>query len=384
MFLVYINDLLYDLDKTDSGLRIAHHHIPAVLLADDTSLVSPSAAGLQVLLDCVVQYAKKWRLNYNVNKSAVMTFNTDRMLSFSDRFHLGKTEIKSTETFTYARILLTNGNASKLRVENARNKARKSLDSLYDVGIRPYGINPLSCCVVWQRVILASSLYGAEIWGSLKCNDVEILERVQRHFSRFVQRLDRKSPCEATDSTLGLFSVESYIDKCKLLFVGRLCLADISHFHKQIFCLQFAEYQYNTATVGGITGSILNCTDKYGLMNYINQYLCTGQFPTKHQWKSIVSNAIKQHQESKWHDSIALRPELHRFSTIHRSFTGHHLWQLCYKHPNRQLDLGLIIRLGATPVLKMKCIYCNKIVCDIIQHYIISCQKFFFRKGCFI
>jgi hypothetical protein len=50
-------------------------HIPAILLADDATLLSTSAHGLQRLLDCVQSYACRWRLTYNGTKNCVMLFD---------------------------------------------------------------------------------------------------------------------------------------------------------------------------------------------------------------------------------------------------------------------------------------------------------------------
>jgi hypothetical protein len=47
MFLVYIDELIDVLDTVRSGLMIGHDHIPAVLLADDTTILSSTKAGLQ-------------------------------------------------------------------------------------------------------------------------------------------------------------------------------------------------------------------------------------------------------------------------------------------------------------------------------------------------
>lgn len=40
MFLVYINDLLYELCKSTKGVQMGSLHIPGILLADDTALES--------------------------------------------------------------------------------------------------------------------------------------------------------------------------------------------------------------------------------------------------------------------------------------------------------------------------------------------------------
>jgi hypothetical protein len=68
-FSLYINDLISELKVVNSGISISDLNIPAILLADDTTLHSTSAHGLQRLLDFVQNYACRWRLTYNGTKS---------------------------------------------------------------------------------------------------------------------------------------------------------------------------------------------------------------------------------------------------------------------------------------------------------------------------
>ena len=58
LFSLFINDLIYHLIDTQSGLLIEHLHIPCILLADDTTLLSSTKNGLQRLLNVVYNYAK--------------------------------------------------------------------------------------------------------------------------------------------------------------------------------------------------------------------------------------------------------------------------------------------------------------------------------------
>ena len=46
-FSLYINDLISELKTVNSGMSISDLNIPAILLADDTTLLSSSAHGLQ-------------------------------------------------------------------------------------------------------------------------------------------------------------------------------------------------------------------------------------------------------------------------------------------------------------------------------------------------
>lgn len=170
-----------------------------------------------------------------------MCFTND-MNSRNTQFKLGGNTINITETCVYAGILMCSNKIGKQRTQRAANKARQLIHSLKDIGLNTNGLNPLSSVIVWQRVILPSALYGCELWGQLARQDTETLERTQRHFARYVQGIDKRSPIESTTSTLGLLLICSYIHKQRLFLFGRLCRTPPSSFHKHLFLSQISQY----------------------------------------------------------------------------------------------------------------------------------------------
>ncbi|XP_069125603.1 uncharacterized protein [Argopecten irradians] len=92
MFLVMIDSLAHELDDSRNGIVVENIHIPCILLADDTCVISGSNTTLQRLLDIVYNYSRKWRLSYNSTKSAAVIFRTERR-----RVDLGKYKVSLGE-----------------------------------------------------------------------------------------------------------------------------------------------------------------------------------------------------------------------------------------------------------------------------------------------
>lgn len=65
-FLLMIDGLILELDRLNIGPYICDLHVPCIILADDTSLISNTQPTLQTQLNVVVEYASKWRLKYNL------------------------------------------------------------------------------------------------------------------------------------------------------------------------------------------------------------------------------------------------------------------------------------------------------------------------------
>lgn len=75
MFLVYIDNLLYELCTSPIVKLMGSLQIPGILLADDTALITNSPRSLQELLFAVESYDYNRRLFYNPNKNVSIVFN---------------------------------------------------------------------------------------------------------------------------------------------------------------------------------------------------------------------------------------------------------------------------------------------------------------------
>ena len=69
LFNLFLNDLMLKLDHSNFGLRIFDQKINSCAYADDVSLLSSTAAGLQHLIDICVEYAHEWRFKFGVKKN---------------------------------------------------------------------------------------------------------------------------------------------------------------------------------------------------------------------------------------------------------------------------------------------------------------------------
>ena len=107
--------------------------------------------------------------------------------------------------------------------------------SLAGVGLRPNALNPICAASVWRSVTIPSALYGCELWNNLTKSELETLERTQCYTAKFIQGLDPNTCSEAATSNLGLWSMEGFIDKNKILYFGHLCRSEATLLSKEVF-----------------------------------------------------------------------------------------------------------------------------------------------------
>ena len=377
MFVVYINGLIQRLDDAGHGLRIGSRHIPTVLLADDTTLLSATSYGLKKSLNVVHQYARKWRLTYNPLKSCVLIFRGKygiRLTGDEACYSLGDNRLDIKATTIYAGGILSTNKSSE-RTKRACANARRTISSLKDIGLKAGKLNPAVCANVWRRVIIPSALYGSELWSNMTQIEIRELEVLQRYFARIVQNFYRRSSTLVTIQTLGLWSMEGTIDKRKLTYLGQLCRAKTAYIHKKLFMFKYGQFLANDTSVSSIIHDLLKVSQKYGLYNFMEKYFTDGYFPNKLVWKRIINESIFDHEKVKWNTELDSRPDLQRFRNVHGTLAPHRLWNMCRLYNMYNKHVYSLVKLGILPITSGECLMCNDVTEDIVYHQLIICKQ---------
>ena len=98
LFLVFINDLLTDLQKSVLGAKIGDILISCLGFADDIVLSAETPQNLQALIDICERWAEKNQMTFNTSKCKVMVFNRP---SSNLIFFLYKKELSLVKSYTY-------------------------------------------------------------------------------------------------------------------------------------------------------------------------------------------------------------------------------------------------------------------------------------------
>ena len=192
LFKIYIYDLsirlaaLEDLSIPElNGFSVSH-----LLWADDLILLALDANSLQKQLDCLHEFASKWELSINIDKTKIMVFNSSsRLLKCSYGFKLGNLDISSAKSYCYLGIQFSLNGSFKCAMNELRKKAlraffsirrmvdtraltTKSMLKLIDSLVKPvatYACQIWLPCTKWQRR-----------WLALMVQDRTLLELQQR------------------------------------------------------------------------------------------------------------------------------------------------------------------------------------------------------------
>jgi exonuclease III len=131
LFSIYIDDLVHEIIKADTGCYISSICVSIFLFADDILLVSPTVTGLQCLLNVCESELVKLDMRINTNKSMC--------IRFGHRFKESCTELTSNQGGTikwvsscrYLGIYFVSGRTFKCSFDHAKSKFFRAFNALY-------------------------------------------------------------------------------------------------------------------------------------------------------------------------------------------------------------------------------------------------------------
>ncbi|XP_060074851.1 uncharacterized protein LOC132554540 [Ylistrum balloti] len=377
MFLVMINDLISNLDSTSLGLQIHGLHIPAVFLADDTLLLSSSVGNIQNLLDTVYEFSCKWRLAYNPAKSSLLRFYQGRKKSVPEiECKLGEQAIQWATEKEYAGIILTQSLQCNEDIKRSCAKGRQSLNALISAGIHDGGMNPLISCKLVESIVQPGILYGSELWGAPTNRSQEDLRLTQRYLARRCQGFEKRSPTLVTIRAIGLLDICGEVEKRKLMFWNKLCLASNTFVWKMLFIIRLCTFLFgrNNISPKSFIYDIFITASKLGISSSIFDYVFEGFCPLRSSWRQFCNRVDHDFYYSKWSQRIVMEPSLKTFCSIQDSCGPHPSWILGKEYPSFTWKLGELIKLSYRYMTEpVNCKLCKRHVDDIAVHFLIQC-----------
>ena len=173
LFAIYLNDFNESMKGIFQGLKKLDDdtqkeletfmRLYVLLYADDTSILAETAEDLQVALNGLSEYCKKWCFKVNTTKTKIVVFARGKVRKYP-KFHLGSNEIEVVEQYVYLGILFNYNGSFKKAIDKQITQARKAMFAVIEeakVLCLPVDI----VCELFNVCVVPVLLYGSEIWG---------------------------------------------------------------------------------------------------------------------------------------------------------------------------------------------------------------------------
>ena len=107
LFGLYINDLVLELNKIGSGVRLEENlSISSLLYADDLAIIAETEEGLQSQLDVLLEWCQKWSMRVNIDKTKVVHYRTKTQPRSQCTFISDNENIDTMDKYKYLGLIL--------------------------------------------------------------------------------------------------------------------------------------------------------------------------------------------------------------------------------------------------------------------------------------
>ena len=202
MFILYINDILEDLE------------CDGLLFADDTCLIAKgedpniTSAAINRDLEKILAWSRKWKVTFNAKKSKDMIFSK-KCLNNSPPLLFDGTFFDRVNTHKHLGIYLTCNLDWSFHVNEICLKAYKKLAILRSVKF----LQRNTLDLLYKLTVRSLIDYGLVVFGSnLKCSDLERLENIQYRAAKICTGALHLTSKEKLNLELGWSSIKSRVD----------------------------------------------------------------------------------------------------------------------------------------------------------------------------
>lgn len=376
LFALFINDMAIEVKNLNRGVSFGDLNVSIFLYADDIVILAENEYDLQVQLDCIDNWCRKWQLLVNGTKSQIVHFRKKGIKRSTTEFKLGSEKLLYTNSYKYLGVIfdehLTFENASSVfadsagralgsissKVKSMKNVGYGTFTKLYNSGVKPI----LNYC---------SGVWGFQNWKSL--------QKIQNRAIRFYLGVHKFVSTPGLHGEMGWYDCEVDVKLEMIRLWNRLVQMEPHRITQKIFLVDF-RYKYNNWCNN--VYSVLHSIDM--VENFDSMIVCN---------LSVVRSKLQNLFEEKWKHNIHSQLKLRTYKMFKDKFETENYIMINLERNERSLLAQL--RLGILPlrietgrfirenVENRTCYFCKELVEDEV-HFILFCEKYnYFRTVLF-
>ncbi|KAI5751074.1 hypothetical protein M8J77_003920 [Diaphorina citri] len=222
LFLLFLNDL-EEYFKTKGSRGVPINELTEILLllyCDDLVIFASDRVDLQRKLNLLEGYCETNHMLVNINKTKVVIFRQGGRLSRLDKFYYKNQSLEICEEYNYLGILFSSHGVFYKASEQSLSKGRLAVANVRKIMCNSKMDSWESRIQLYNSVVKATLLYGAEVWGFRYGDHIE---KCQVYFFKSIFCLPRNTPNYALRLEMGMVKIMILVFKqimtwwCRLL-----------------------------------------------------------------------------------------------------------------------------------------------------------------------
>ena len=152
-------------------------------------------------------YSEKWGLRVNIDKTKIIVFRNGGPLRAVERWYYCGQPLETVSFYKYLGLLFTSRLCWSMAQKNLATQSLKSVSLLKYTFHKCGSLPPKTLLNLFDKMVMPSLLYGAEIWGFRTRPEIE---HVQTKFCKFVLGLGSSAPNAAALGDCGRYPIAMY------------------------------------------------------------------------------------------------------------------------------------------------------------------------------
>ena len=310
LFAMFINDFELTLRENCKGVNLLPCNIDkkvrdegvnvclklfTLLYADDTVIFAESENDLQIALNNVNKYCKKWSLKVNINKTKVVIFSRGKIRKLPV-FRFGNDILEIVDDYVYLGTTFNYNHHFKKAQNKQIIQARKAMFSLR---AKSKSLNlPIDIELdLFEKLVNPILLYGSEVWG---CEEnLKEIEHFQISYYKQLLKINKRSANCMAFGELGKHSIFKNIEMRMLLFWIRIVTSKTSKLSHIVYDITKSLFDLDIYRSSWIV-KIKNSIDKLGL-----SYLWDTIGSKDAKWlELIIKQRLDDVYSQNWHYEV--------------------------------------------------------------------------------
>ena len=331
LFSAFINNLASDINSLNLGINIDEYKVSTLFYADDIVLIAKCERELQLILNAVDAWCKKWRMTINIDKTNIVHFRPRNTNLTEFNFKIGNSDLDKVNRYKYLGIMIDefltfNDNAELL--SGAANRALGSIINQFKL-FKNAGYKAFS--KLFNTNVCSILDYCSGVWGN---KAFHVIDKVQYRAQRWYLGVHNKTPLHAIAGDMGWDDslIRRHISILRLW--NRLIKMDNSRIAKMIFMWDKRICRKNWNYDAKSILEKIDCSENFDNNTTIDL--------------KLAATKLRNIMSLQWKEELNAKPKLRTYVKFKENYGTESYVKFCMNRTERSLIAQ--IRSGTLPI----------------------------------